>query len=71
MVEVGTWSSPVKVHQEKNRNQKKISTVFDRETKFPIDYRRIFLIAVFSWCTFTGKLLLANFINATVVPQQI
>jgi hypothetical protein len=42
MVDVGTWSLPVKVHQEKNRNQKQISTVFDRAIKFPIDHRRVF-----------------------------
>ena len=31
MVEVATLSLPVKVHPEKNRNQKKNSTVIDRE----------------------------------------
>jgi hypothetical protein len=31
MVEVDTWSLHVKVHPEKIRNQKKISTVIDRE----------------------------------------
>jgi hypothetical protein len=30
MVEVATWSLPVKVHPKKNRNQKN-STVIDRE----------------------------------------
>jgi hypothetical protein len=32
MAKVGALSLLVKVHQEKNRNQKKNSTVFDRES---------------------------------------
>jgi hypothetical protein len=31
MVEVGIWSLRVKVHPEKNRNQKKNAPVVDRE----------------------------------------
>jgi hypothetical protein len=56
MVEVGTWSLPVKVHPEKNRNQKN-STVIDREFD-PVSITvEFFGLRIFS----LGALLPANF----------
>ena len=66
MVEVGTWSLPVKVHPEKTAIQKN-STAIDREfdsLSITVEFYRP--PDFFFRCTFTGKLLLANSIKATV-----
>jgi hypothetical protein len=56
MVEVGTWSLPVKVHPEKNRNQNN-STVIYREFD-PVSITvEFFGLRIFS----LGALLPANF----------
>jgi hypothetical protein len=67
MVEVGTWSLHVKVHQEKTKPIKN-STVIDRESDSLLITVEFFLSAVFfSWSIFTCRLMLANLIQATVV----
>ena len=59
MVEVGTWSLPVKVHPEKNRNQKN-STVIDREFDFLSITVEFSASGFFFRCTFMGKLMHAS-----------
>jgi hypothetical protein len=57
MVEVGTWSLPVKVHPEKKPQSKKTSTVIDMELG-PVSITvEFFSLRIFSLCA----LLPANF----------
>jgi hypothetical protein len=57
MVEVATWSLPVKVHPEKKLQSKKNSTVIDREFDSVSITVEFFGLRIFS----LGTLLPANF----------
>jgi hypothetical protein len=69
MVEVGTWD--LEVHPEKKPQSKKNSTVIDREFDLVSITVEFFGLRIFFFrCTFTSKLLLANYVKATVCVED-
>ena len=65
MVEVGTWILFTKVTPKKTAI-KKNSTVSDREFDSLSDTVEFFDLRIFSLCELFEKILLANFVKATV-----